>query len=53
MTTWMIYGLIIFMVGVVIEWIAGRLGNGGNYGGVISLVGAIVFVLAWLLTVIH
>ena len=53
MSTWMIYGLIIFMVGVVLEWVAGRMNNSNQYVGFVSLVGAIVFVIAWLLTVIH
>jgi uncharacterized membrane protein len=44
MTDYMIYGLIAYMIGVVVSLFD------ANIGRVTSVIGAVLFVLAWLLT---
>ena len=44
-TTWMIYGLIAYMVGVVVaRFISAEVGD------VVRIIGAVVFVIAWLVS---
>jgi hypothetical protein len=48
MTTYEVYALVAYMIGVVIERFISA-----EVGSVIRIIAAVVFVLAWLISVIH